>query len=77
MVEESFGLERTPGTCPSYGSEKIAMYTYGYRPVKWWARLEMRKDGNNAKHIHRGCVIHENSPRWHCMDCRHDWGKAL
>ena len=51
--------------CPKCNSTKIKYIIYGYPdPTK------IKKDD-----VLGGCEIEENSPKYHCLTCNHEWGK--
>lgn len=52
-------------TCPKCNSDNFQEILYGY----------VNPDTTNDSDILGGCVIDEDSPRWHCESCQHGWGK--
>lgn len=59
---------KTP-KCPACGSAKVVVIVYGLPLPK---AFEMEEKGLVKL---GGCCIDDDSPRWHCNDCQHDWGK--
>ena len=35
----------------------------------------MMKLAEEGKIVLGGCIISDNDPMWHCIDCSHEWGK--
>jgi len=55
-----------PKECPKCKSEKVLPMAYG-----------LFGPDNAPKDAYLpGCVIEEDSPKWHCDKCGHEWGKA-
>jgi len=51
--------------CKKCGKKKVKLYVYGY--IDGPSRLSSRE-------IPGGCIIEEDSPKWHCNNCGLDSG---
>mgnify|MGYP001191086227 FL=1 len=56
-------------SCPNCGKNNIAKYLYGMPAMD----EELRKDIDKGKIILGGCVIIDESPKFHCNSCSYDW----
>ena len=54
-----------PKECPKCKSEKVLTMLYG----------ELTPDADLNGFYPAGCVVREDSPKWHCDKCGHEWGK--
>jgi primosomal protein N' len=60
-----------PDRCPECGSEKVASIFYGL-PV---FTVELERQLKEGEVILGGCCVTGDDPQWHCVECRHQWGK--
>ena len=56
--------------CPKCGSKNIAKYMYGLPLFS----DELLKDIDNGKIKLGGCIVMEDAPKYHCNDCKEDFG---
>lgn len=50
--------------CPKCGSKNVKVIMYG-----------LPSPGTSSKNVvSGGCCIDDDSPKWHCGRCRHEWG---
>jgi hypothetical protein len=61
----------TPSECPACRSPRVARIQYGLPTFS----PELEKDLDEGKVILGGCVMFGDDPEWHCMACRHRWGR--
>ena len=54
--------------CPKCQSKNVANIVYGY-PAKGWGAL-----AEDKKSYFHGCVIPRNPKKYHCNDCKYEWG---
>ena len=54
--------------CPKCLSTNVAKIVYGY-PAKGWGAL-----AEDKKSYFHGCVIPRNPKKYHCNDCKYEWG---
>jgi hypothetical protein len=54
--------------CPKCGSNRPIPIEYG-EPGS-----EMEKAWEEGRIQLGGCCIESDSPKWHCKDCKHEWG---
>jgi len=59
-----------PKKCPKCGSDSIAEILYGLPAYD----EQMERDLEAGKIVLGGCCIFDDSPRWHCNKCEHEWG---
>ena len=71
--EEPWVLPEKPEglSCPSCGSESIAMILYGLPAMS----EELEKALENQEVTLGGCMVHDEAPRWVCNVCSHKFGK--
>ena len=62
-----------PASCPSCGSSRVARIEFGL-PAGTDA---LRSDLDSGRAILGGCDVSEESPQWHCCECRHEWGVTV
>ncbi len=55
--------------CPKCGSNNTVPIMYGMPPYELLEKEEIHEV------ILGGCIVHDESPCWHCKDCEHYWGK--
>ncbi len=60
-------MKDNPLNCPKCGSKNIVRIVYGYPNAE---ALEEAKKGNI---ILGGCCVSDNSPNFHCKDCKYEW----
>ena len=60
-------------TCPSCNSKNAAEYLYGMP----FFDEKLQKQIDEGKVILAGCIINDNSPKYHCNDCGKDWGRRF
>jgi len=65
-----FDLDNIP-PCPTCGSDNVAIFIYGKPPLER-AILEGLESG---KIISGGCMIRVTAPKWHCYQCKNDFGR--
>ena len=66
---ESPSPDRRSGShCPKCQSTNVAKIVYGY-PAKGWRAL-----AEDKKSSFHGCVLPMNPKKYHCNDCKYDWG---
>lgn len=53
--------------CPKCKAKKVKIYVYGY--IDDPDRLSPRE-------VAGGCCIEEDSPKWLCGACKHEWGRT-
>ncbi len=67
---------RNDPICPYCGpGDHVALIVYGY---PGWSRP--RPDGtypDPPRGHHAGCVVRDDSPKWHCDRCGAEWGRVL
>lgn len=60
-----------PDRCPECGSAKVASILYGLPDFSDELEREL-----NAEEVELGgCIIMDDDPLWHCVECQHRWGK--
>ena len=52
-------------TCPKCGAKKVKRLVYGLIDDPF---------ALGPKEVPGGCCISENSPKWYCEACEHEWG---
>lgn len=60
--------EKAP-PCPNCGSTDTVPIIYGL-PAE-----EAFEEEREGKVVLGGCIIFENSPKWHCKSCGYEWGR--
>ena len=55
--------------CPKCQSKKIVPIQYGM------PSMEMYEKSKLGKFVLGGCCISDESTKWHCLDCEHEYGK--
>ena len=55
--------------CPKCGSNNTVPIVYGMPPYELFEKEEIHEV------ILGGCIVHDDSPSWHCKDCENYWGK--
>ena len=60
--------KRSGDFCPMCQSRNVANIVYGY-PAKGWGAL-----AEDKKSSFHGCVLPMNPKKYHCNDCKYDWG---
>jgi hypothetical protein len=53
--------------CPKCGKKKVKSIAYG---------LPIGPDSFAPNEIIGGCCIDNDSPGWHCENCKYEWGEA-
>ena len=53
--------------CGKCGKKKVKLIAYG---------MPAGPDSFAPNEIIGGCIIEEDSPKWHCENCGHEWGKV-
>ena len=61
-------LEKT--VCPKCGSKNVAKILYGYPAFN----EKLKKQLDNGEIVLGGCVIFDEDPKYHCNDCKEDFG---
>ena len=56
-------------TCPECGSSRIAEILYGMPDFS-----QTEADLEAGRIVLGGCTVHDESPRWHCHECEHQFG---
>jgi hypothetical protein len=71
--EADFSLPKKPEglSCPSCGSEDIAMILYGLPGMS----KKLKRAIENREVTLGGCLIHDEAPQWVCNECSHKFGK--
>ncbi len=70
--EELWGDESDkPKICPSCGAHSVVRIGYG-EPDDVGAEAARR-----GAIVLGGCILPEYSPKWHCRECHHQWGKLF
>lgn len=60
-----------PPACPQCGSESVVDILYGLViPNAAWGAMR-------AERVLGGCMIGEDSPKWACLACKHQFGSLL
>jgi uncharacterized membrane protein YhaH (DUF805 family) len=59
---------RSGDICPKCQSNNVANIVYGYPAKRWGALAEDKKS-----YFH-GCVLPKNPKKYHCNDCKYEWG---
>ena len=62
---------RKPIKCPKCGERPVANILYGLAVMS----DELQNDIDLGKTVIGGCVIWEDSPKWHCVNCNTDFYK--
>ena len=57
--------------CPQCQSKKVVPILYGM------PTMEAVEESEAGKLFIGGCCIGDESPKWHCQDCEHEFGKHL
>ena len=57
--------------CPLCLSNKVVPIRYGMPPVEMW------EESKKGKFVLGGCVISNESAKWHCQACSHEFGKEI
>lgn len=68
-MEKCIKTVETP-ICPNCGSSKVLELMYGY-PTR-----ELEEAAGRGEVELGGCCVGEDSPRWSCQECNHQWGKT-
>jgi hypothetical protein len=58
--------EANLSVCPNCGP--------GYHVQQWWYGLIVDGEFSPPQGPYGGCLITEQSPKWHCSNCGADWG---
>ena len=66
MVDESW-----PARCPECGGAQVASILYGLPDFD--EKLEQGLDSGRI--VLGGCTIWNGMPEWHCVGCKHRWGR--
>ena len=53
--------------CPKCKSSKVISIIYGM------PGFDLAEDEEKGKVILGGCVIHDNTPKYHCKECGLEW----
>ena len=61
-----------PADCPKCGSQRVAGILYGLPDFS--EKLERELDAGEV--VLGGCVITDDDPSWHCVECGHRWGES-
>ena len=71
--DAGFALPKKPEglSCPSCGSEDIAMILYGLPAMT----EELKKALANQEVTLGGCLVHSEAPQWVCNACTHKFGE--
>ena len=69
-MEKTF-IRRKPIKCPNCGFRPVAIYSYGEPAYS----LETAEELEEGKIVFGGCCISEDSPLWHCTNCKTDFYK--
>ena len=59
---------RSGDICPKCQSKNVANIVYGY-PAKGWGAL-----AEDKKSYFHGCALPKNPKKYHCNDCKYEWG---
>ena len=62
-----------PSVCPACQSPRVARILYGlphFTP-------ELEKELDEGRVVLGGCCIFGDDPEWHCVECRHRWGRIM
>ena len=57
--------------CPKCNSKNIAEILWGLPNF-----IEIKDDLEAGKIFLGGCCVTDESSKWHCNDCKHEWGKV-
>ncbi len=60
-----------PKKCPNCLNKSAVPIMYGMLAV------EAFEDVDTGKIVLGGCCVSDQSPKWHCMNCGHEFGKYL
>jgi hypothetical protein len=72
MAQELCGRRsEQPEFCPSCGARSVVRIAYGHPAV------ETEEAARRGVVVLGGCILAENSAKWHCFGCSHEWGKLL
>jgi len=55
--------------CPKCSSKNTCRIVWGY------PSSNMMKLAQEGKVVLGGCIISDNDPMWHCLDCSNHWGR--
>jgi len=71
--EADFSLPKKPEglSCPSCGSDNIAMILYGLPAMS----EKLKQALENQEVTLGGCMIHDEAPQWVCNECSHKFGR--
>jgi len=61
-----------PQVCPRCGAVRGAEIVYGLPDVSSLA-YGVKPRG----YVLGGCMTDPDSPKWHCLACKHEWGKKF
>ena len=70
VLDENFDPDKHP-PCPRCGSNDVAVIVYG-KPL---LTRRIMEGFDSGKLISGGCMVRDKAPRWHCHNCRKDFGK--
>ena len=56
-------------TCPECQSKKIVPIQYGMPSIEMYEKSKL------GKFVLGGCCMSDESTKWHCLDCEHEFGK--
>jgi rubredoxin len=57
--------------CPVCGSRNAQEVVYGYPD------MDLVEQADRGEVVLGGCCIEDDSPRWQCRDCGHEWGAPM
>ena len=67
-------MEKRKGQkCPECGSTAVIPWVFGL-PCPGTEDKLLSAEARGELMV-GGCVMGPDSPKWHCNECRHDWGK--
>jgi hypothetical protein len=62
--------ENAPLSCPGCRSKRVATIFWGL-PANM---SQLEKDIESGRVVLGGCEVSDGDPKWHCVQCGHEWG---
>ncbi|MCK5913757.1 MAG: hypothetical protein KAG12_07740 [Desulfuromusa sp.] len=70
ILDDNFDLDNVP-ICPACSSRDIATFIYGKPRLS----TKIVEGFESGKIISGGCMIRKTAPKWHCYNCKKDFGR--
>ena len=70
IIDGNFDFDSVP-ICPACASRNIATFIYGKPRLS----TKIVEGFESGKIISGGCMIRKTAPKWHCYNCKKDFGR--